>query len=118
MTPIAMSGNLRRTKKPPPPDPIIGLPFYDPTEFEKQLQHADDEIEFSSYQEWLAAHNQIKEQLTKLGLRVVDVPINADEMHRYFQEHGLRNDAANRSQYVARKLFAERNPNKRSANLP
>jgi hypothetical protein len=111
-----MSPGIKRPRKPSSSPPVIGLPFYEPAEFEKYLQHADDEIEFSSYQEWLAAHQEIKRELVKLGLMVVDVPIDVDEMNRYFVERGLRNDAANRSQYVAQKLFAQRIGSAKSAD--
>jgi len=103
-----------KSKQAKPADTILGLPFYTPEEFEKQMQYADDDPDYETYRDWLKAHRELKRKLERLGVSVVEVPIDVDEMQRFFFERGLKNDAANRSQYVARKLFENRSANKPS----
>ncbi len=86
---------------------VIGLPFYTPEEFRKQLQYAEDSFGYESYEQWIRSHRELKRKLEALGIVVFEVPINVEEMQQYFLQHGLRNDAANRSQYVARRLFEQ-----------
>jgi hypothetical protein len=87
---------------------IIGLPFYTREEFRKQQHYAEDRFGYESYEQWIRSHRELKRKLEALGIIVVEVPIDVEEMQQYFLQHGLRNDAANRSQYVARKLFEQR----------
>lgn len=97
-----------RRRRTPLVEAIVGLPFYTPEEFRKQMQCADDDLGYESYDQWARAHAQLKQRLQELGITVIEVPVDVAEMQQYFLEHGLRNDAANRSQYVARKLFEQR----------
>lgn len=87
---------------------IIGLPFYTREEFRKQQQYAEDRFGYENYEQWIHSHRELRRKLEALGIVVIEVPINVEEMQQYFLQHGLRNDAANRSQYVARKLFEQR----------
>jgi hypothetical protein len=84
---------------------VVALPLYTPEEFRKQLQYAEDSFGYGSYEEWVRSHRELKRKLEALGIAVFEVPINVEEMQQYFLQHGLRNDAVNRSQYVARQLF-------------
>ncbi|MCX7751326.1 MAG: hypothetical protein N2443_00505 [Blastocatellia bacterium] len=87
---------------------VIGVPFYTREEFQKQQQYAEDRFSYESYDHWMRSHRELRRKLEALGIIVIEVPINVEEMQQYFLQHGLRNDAANRSQYVARKLFEQR----------
>jgi len=100
----------QKARKRPMPlvEAIVGLPFYTREEFRKQVQYAEDSLGCESYEQWVRAHHELKRRLEALGVVVVEVPINVEEMQQYFLQYGLRNDAANRSQYVARKLFERR----------
>ena len=104
-----MTRKPRREKREEPSNAVIGLPYYSPEEFEKQMQYADDDPGYTQYHEWLESHSELKQKLENLGVSVVEVPIDVDEMQKYFFGRGLKNDAANRSQYVARKLFENKN---------
>ncbi len=86
---------------------IIGLPFYTREEFRKQQQYAEDRFGYESYEQWIRSHRELRRKLEALGIVVIEVPIDVEEMQQYFLQCGLRNDAANRSQYVARKLFEQ-----------
>jgi len=95
-------------KRVPFMEAILGLPVYTREEFRKQQQYAEDRFGYESYEQWMSAHRELRRKLEALGVVVIEVPINVEEMQQYFLQHGLRNDAANRSQYVARKLFEQR----------
>jgi hypothetical protein len=73
------------------------------------MQYADDDPGYTQYHEWFQTHNELRQKLESSGMSVVEVPIDVDEMQKFFFGRGLKNDAANRSQYVARKLFENKN---------
>jgi hypothetical protein len=111
-----MTKKQRRDRRDEPSNAIIGLPYYTPEEFEKQMQYADDDPGYTQYHEWLKSHDEMRQKLEAQGLCVVDVPIDVEDMQKFFFGRGLKNDAANRSQYVARKLFENRHGPKSPSN--
>jgi hypothetical protein len=111
-----MAKKLRREHRDDHSNTVIGLPYYTPEEFDKQMQYADDDPGYARYQEWLELHNEMRQRLERQGMSVIDVPIDVEEMQKYFLGRGLKNDAANRSQYVARKLFENKGNQRPSSN--
>ena len=83
--------------------PELKLAYYRKSDWGKFLQSvADRDTVHDTWEEWNKAYEKAKKNLKKQGAVVHEITIDIDELKRYCNDRGLKNDGRTRSQYVAR----------------
>ena len=79
----------------------VFLPLYSEEDWKIQEANARNKSGIASYAEWQGQQRKLREASEEHGLRVVEVPVDARAMQKYFEENGLANDGRNRAKYFA-----------------
>ena len=82
----------------------VKMAYYEKKDWPRFLGMADDrEILEDTWEEWHEEYKKGVEGFKSIGMTVIKVPIDLDELDRYCKKQGLKNDAAARSQYAVEK---------------
>lgn len=85
--------------------PAIALATYLPEQYPRLLAAAEDSADWdATWEEWHENAQQTKEKLTSMGMNIVEVTLDLDELEKYCQENNLPNNSGTRSEYAAKLL--------------
>ena len=83
---------------------IVKLAFYRKKDWKRFLDSIDDRSSMhETWEEWHNAYFKTKKDLISQGFIVHDFNINIDDLTKYCQERGIKNDGKARSQFVAKR---------------
>lgn len=81
----------------------VNLAYYRRKDWARLLKIIDDRNSMhDTWEEWYEGFNKIKRDLTATGLTVTEYVVDLDELVRFCQREGIRNDGAARSKFVAK----------------
>ncbi|MFO7447820.1 MAG: hypothetical protein R6W90_15760 [Ignavibacteriaceae bacterium] len=80
-------------------DHIIGLAWYNKTDWEEWKRISEDEIE-DNYEDWLISAKAAKLSMENQGYTVEEVLISPADFSQWCRKNRKRRDSANRSMYV------------------
>jgi len=85
--------------------PVIGIVWYRPEQWERVRDIAADSDEFEdSYVVWLQLAEEKSRELKGRGLRVEKVDVDSEKLIRWCNQKGLENNGEARSRYAAERL--------------
>jgi len=83
----------------------LGLAIYRKDQWEAFLASADDlDLLETTWEEWNEVIIKTKKEMAVLGITLIDVIIDIEELNRYCREQNLPNNGDTRSYYVREKL--------------
>ncbi len=85
----------------------MAVAVYLPEQYPRLLATAEDARDLeATWQEWHQVLQETKQKMAALGMHLVEVIVDLDELEQYCQEQGLTNTSGTRAQYAAH-LLAE-----------
>ena len=90
----------------------IGIAWYDPEQFKRLLELADDKDELeSTWEEWVENAQYTVNLFEQQGIKIQKIHIDMDELQKYCMEKGYPNTSESRSEFVA-DILGKRNDDK------
>ncbi len=94
----------------------IAVAVYLPEQYAKLLAIAEDASDLEpTWQEWHTVYQETRRKMAELGMDLLEVTVNLDDLEKYCQEQGLKNTSGTRAQYAAH-VLSEQHP--RQKQLP
>lgn len=91
-----MSGELSTPSMP------IAVAVYLPEQYPRLLATAEDARDLeATWQEWYQVLQETRQKLTSLGVHLIDVIVDLDELDAYCQQQGRTNTSSIRAEYAA-----------------
>lgn len=82
----------------------VKLAYYNKKDWKRFTEIADDrESLHDTWNQWHKDFLKMKKNLLSQGMEVVDVEVDLDELIRYCQLNGLKNNGSTRSRFVQTK---------------
>ncbi len=88
----------------------IAVAVYRPEQYARLLATAEDASDLEpTWQEWHTVYQETRRKMAELGMDLIEVTVNLDDLENYCQEQGLKNTSGTRAQYAAH-VLSERHP--------
>jgi hypothetical protein len=95
----------------------IAVAVYRPEHYARLLAIAEDASDLEpTWQEWHTVYQKTKQQMAALGMDLIEVTVDLDDLEKYCQEQGLKNTSGTRAQYAAH-LLSEQHPRQQRTAL-
>jgi hypothetical protein len=89
---------------------LIAAAFYLPEQYGRLLATAEDASDLEpTWQEWHTVYQETREKMAELGMDLLEVTVDLDDLENYCQEQGLKNTSGTRAQYAAH-VLSEQHP--------
>lgn len=83
----------------------VAVAVYLPEQYPRLLATADDAHALeATWQEWYQIFQETRQELTKLGIYVVEITVDLDGLDAFCQRRGLSNTSSTRAEYAAHML--------------
>lgn len=87
----------------------IAVAVYLPEQYARLLATAEDASDLEpTWQEWHAVYQETRQKMAALGMDLIQVTVNLDDLEIYCQAQGLKNTSGTRAQYAAHVLSEQR----------
>jgi hypothetical protein len=84
---------------------MLAAPPSRSTQYARLLATAEDASDLEpTWQEWHAVYQETRQKMAELGMDLIEVTIDLDDLENYCQEQGLKNTSGTRAQYTAHML--------------
>jgi hypothetical protein len=88
----------------------IAVAVYRPEQYARLLATAEDASDLEpTWHEWHTVYQETRQKMAELGMDLIEVTVDLDDLENYCQEQGLRNTSGTRAQYAAH-LLSEQHP--------
>src|SRR5215470_7216352 len=88
----------------------IAVAVYRPEQYARLLATAEDASDLkTTWQEWYTIYQETRQQMAELGMDLIEVTVDLDDLEHYCQEQGLKNTSSTRAQYAAH-VLSEQHP--------
>lgn len=88
----------------------IAVAVYLPEQYARLLATVEDASDLEpTWQEWHAVYQETRQRMAALGMDLMEVTVDLDDLETYCQEQGLKNTSGTRAQYAAH-VLSELNP--------
>ncbi len=88
----------------------IAVAVYLPEHYARLLATAEDASDLEpTWQEWHTVHQETRQKMAELGMDLLEVTVDLDDLEKYCQEQGLKNTSGTRAQYAAH-VLSEQHP--------
>jgi len=88
----------------------IAVAVYLPEQYARLLATAEDASDLEpTWQEWHRVYQETRQKMAELGMDLIDMTVDLDDLENYCQEQGLKNTSGTRAQYAAH-LLSEQHP--------
>lgn len=88
----------------------VAVAVYRPEHYARLLATAEDASDLEpTWQEWHSVYQETRQKMAELGMDLIEVTVDLDDLEHYCQEQGLKNTSGTRAQYAAHKL-SEQHP--------
>ena len=88
----------------------LAVAVYRPEHYVRLLATTEDASDLEpSWQEWHTVYLETRQHMAALGIDLIEVTVDLDDLEQYCQEQGLKNTSGTRAQYAAH-LLSERHP--------
>lgn len=85
----------------------LTVAVYLPEQYPRLLTTAENASDLeATWQEWHEVLQETRQKMAALGMHLVEVIVDLDELGKYCQEQGLKNTSSTRAQYAAH-VFSE-----------
>src|SRR5439155_15760271 len=99
-----MRRGLRSSRMP------IAVAVYRPEHYVRLLATAEDASDLEpTWQEWHTMYQETRQHMAALGMDLIEVTVDLDNLEKYCQEQGLKNTSGTRTQYAAH-VLSEQHP--------
>ncbi len=98
----------------------IAAAVYQPEQYDRLLATAEDASDLEpTWQEWHTVYQETRRKMAELGMDLIEVTVDLDDLDNYCQEQGLKNTSGTRAQYAAH-VLSEQYPQRQQlqARLP
>jgi hypothetical protein len=86
----------------------IAVAVYRPEQYARLLATADDASDLEpTWQEWHTVYQETRQQMAELGMNLIEVTVDLDDLENFCQEQGLKNTSGTRAQYAAHMLYEQ-----------
>ena len=83
----------------------IAVAVYLPEQYARLLATAEDANGLEpTWQEWHTVYQETRQKMAELGMDLIEVTVDLDDLAKYCQEQGLKNTTGTRAQYAAHML--------------
>ncbi|HEY4385257.1 MAG TPA: hypothetical protein VGN34_12405 [Ktedonobacteraceae bacterium] len=87
------------------PSLAIAVAVYIPEQYARLLATAEDASDLeTTWQEWYQVLQDTRQKMMALGMYLIDVTVDLDELEAYCQQRGLPNTSSTRAEYAAHLL--------------
>lgn len=87
------------------PSLAIAAAVYVPEQYARLLATAEDASDLeTTWQEWYQVLQDTRQKMAALGMYLIDVTVDVDELEAYCQRRGLPNTSSTRAEYAAHLL--------------
>ncbi|HTK07315.1 MAG TPA: hypothetical protein VL485_09105 [Ktedonobacteraceae bacterium] len=87
------------------PSLAIAVAVYVPEQYARLLATAEDASDLeTTWQEWYQVLQDTRQKMMALGMYLIDVTVDLDELEAYCQQRGLPNTSGTRAEYAAHLL--------------
>jgi phosphoglycolate phosphatase-like HAD superfamily hydrolase len=84
---------------------LIAVAVYLPEHYARLLATAEDASDLEpTWQEWHTVYQETRQKMAELGMHLIEVTVDLDDLEQYCQEQGLKNTSGTRAQYAAHVL--------------
>ncbi len=91
----------------------IAVAVYLPEHYARLLATAEDASDLEpTWQEWHTVYQETRQKMAELGMPLIEVTVDLDDLERYCQEQRLKNTSATRAQYAAHVLSEQHSRHK------
>jgi len=88
----------------------IAVAVYLPEQYARLLATAEDANGLEpTWQEWYTVYQETRQKMAELGMDLIEVTVDLDDLEQYCQEQGLKNTSGTRAQYAAH-MLSEQHP--------
>jgi len=88
----------------------IAVAVYLPEQYARLLATAEDASGLEpTWQEWHTVYQETRQKMAELGMDLIEVTVDLDDLEKYCQEQGLKNTSGTRAQYAAH-MLSEQHP--------
>jgi len=88
----------------------IAVAVYLPEQYARLLATAEDASGLEpTWQEWHTVYQETRQKMAELGMGLIEVTVDLDDLEKYCQEQGLKNTSGTRAQYAAH-MLSEQHP--------
>lgn len=89
---------------------LIAAAVYLPEQYARLLAAAEDASDLEpTWQEWHTVFQETRQKMAELGMDLIEVTVDLDDLEQYCQEQGLKNTSGTRAQYAAH-VLSEQHP--------
>lgn len=86
----------------------IAVAVYRPEQYARLLATAEDASDLElTWHDWHAVYQETKQKMAELGMDLIEVTVDLDDLENYCQEQGLKNTSGTRAQYAAHVLSGQ-----------
>ena len=83
----------------------LAVAVYLPEQYARLLATAEDASDLEpTWQEWHTVYQETRQKMAELGMHLIEVTVDLDDLEQYCQEQGLKNTSGSRAQYAAHVL--------------
>ena len=87
----------------------IAVAVYLPEQYPRLLATAEDANNMeATWQEWYQVLQETRQKMATMGMYLIDVTVDIDELNIYCQQQGLANTGSMRAEYAAHVLTEQR----------
>jgi hypothetical protein len=87
----------------------IAVAVYLPEQYPRLLVTAEDASDLeATWQEWHQVLQETRQKMAALGIHLIDVTVDLEDLDVYCQQQGLANTSSTRAQYAAHELSEQR----------
>ncbi len=91
----------------------IAVAVYLPEQYARLLATAEDASDLEpTWQEWHTVYQETRQKMAELGMDLIEVTVDLDDLEHYCQEQRLKNTSATRAQYAAHMLSEQHSRHK------
>lgn len=96
----------------------IAVAVYLPEQYARLLATAEDASDLEpTWQEWYTVYQETRQKMAELGMDLIEVTVDLDDLENYCQEQGLKNTSGTRAQYAAH-VLSEQHPRQQQLQPP
>ena len=88
----------------------LAVAVYLPEHYARLLATAEDASDLEpTWQQWHTVYQETRQKMAELGMHLIEVTVDLDDLEQYCQEQGLKNTSGSRAQYAAH-VLSEQHP--------
>ena len=89
----------------------LAVAVYRPEHYVRLLTTTEDASDLEpTWQEWHTVYLETRQHMAALGIDLIEVTVDLDDLEQYCQEQGLKNTRGTRAQYAAHVLSEQQPP--------